>query len=236
MTTGFGATNMPGQAEIIAATMPKVDHYHVFAVQDLGGTQEAWKMPQDDQKLTLEQARQLASDMKRADWLFRDGPAEFTDPRMAIDEFGDRLYDLISDNVAPGWDAIFVVDCHGSCELTFHKFTPDMDTELKFCAECRRIADNGICDPCNDEIQKGFAVNRVRTGWADDNDLEMLGITRTDADQVQRRNTIDMLASLYRNDPDVLREALAKIPGTRTTEMNLNDGSRWTGTLVEVKS
>jgi hypothetical protein len=94
------------------------DHSHVFAVQDHGGSQERWVG--NDEKLTFADARKLADDMGHADTLvYRTGNGE-----QAARRYGDRLGELISSNVAPGWDGIWLTPCTSDCrfEQLFHEF------------------------------------------------------------------------------------------------------------------
>lgn len=87
------------------------EHYHVFAVQDWGGSQE-WIKGWDDQ-LTIKEARQFLADMIRAD------NARTPDEVAAlIAEFGeDRFYDLVSTNVNPGWEAMWITGCQHTCRF-----------------------------------------------------------------------------------------------------------------------
>jgi hypothetical protein len=96
------------------------DHYHLFAVQDWGGTQECWHGEND--KLSLADARKLADDMGRADTLSMSGDVE-----QGEREFGERFYELVSNNVAPGWEGIWVVPCDDPCrfEEVFDPFGTD---------------------------------------------------------------------------------------------------------------
>jgi hypothetical protein len=101
-------------------------HYHVIAVQDWGGSQEYY-IGKDD-PLTLTEAQQLADDMVRADTIYMSGGGLDSD-RAGEAEFGDRYHDLISTNVAPGWNAIWLVTCEQQCRFgeIFHGRT---------CTEC----------------------------------------------------------------------------------------------------
>ena len=86
-------------------------HYHVFAVQDLGGTQECWRGWDD--KFAAGEVSQHVNDVIRADVL-----RETCRWEIGIAEFGeDRYYALVSDNVAPGWDKVVAVGCADPCRF-----------------------------------------------------------------------------------------------------------------------
>lgn len=85
-------------------------HYHVFAVQDLGGSQESWT-GWDDQ-FTAAEANQHLNDIVRADVMSQNGHAA-----EARAEFSERYSDLVSDNVAPGWDRVIAVCCAEPCRF-----------------------------------------------------------------------------------------------------------------------
>lgn len=89
--------------------MINAGHYHVIAVQDWGGTQESW-CGHDDQ-WTHAQAVEHATAMVDADRLWWQ-ESRFHE---AQEKYGERLWDLISDNVAPGWDALWIVACGQPC-------------------------------------------------------------------------------------------------------------------------
>lgn len=78
-------------------------HYHVRAVQNRGGTQER-RLGWDDQ-LTHPDAEHLAAKMLDADTL---------DPDQAYAKYGERMLNLKSDSVAPGWEDIWIVACDGA--------------------------------------------------------------------------------------------------------------------------
>jgi len=95
-------------------------HYHVLAVQDYGGRQEYWKG--EDAKMNLAAAEQLARDMAEADTAYVGAHCTGMDLdawEAAKHKYGDRLSDLISTNVNPGWEAIFIRPCEeaGECDL-----------------------------------------------------------------------------------------------------------------------
>lgn len=84
-------------------------HHHVIAVQDWGGSQEYFRGEPDP--LTREQAEQLVTDMADADRLTR----ELDRWDEAERKYGDRLDDLVSSNVCPGWDAMWITTCGMRC-------------------------------------------------------------------------------------------------------------------------
>jgi hypothetical protein len=86
---------------------PTGPHYHVLLFQDFGGTQEyarGW-----DEKLTAEQAVQLATDAIAADAYYRGDTTEL-DPFVfdagieakLLPRYGEKWTSLRSDNTAPG--------------------------------------------------------------------------------------------------------------------------------------
>src|SRR5580693_3022298 len=85
-------------------------HYHVFAVQDLGGSQESWT--DWDDHFTAAEANQHLNDIFRADVMSQNGHAA-----EARAEFGERYSDLVSDNVASGWDRVIAVCCAEACRF-----------------------------------------------------------------------------------------------------------------------
>lgn len=102
----------------VAAQGP--EHYHVLCVQDLGGTQECWRGW--DEKRTRAEAEELARDAIEADRPNREGWNETTwedNERKLQPKYGDDWTDLCSDNVAPGWQAIFIRPCAqtGECDI-----------------------------------------------------------------------------------------------------------------------
>ena len=104
----------------MTTTTMAMKHHHVVAVQDLGGTQERWFAPAQtvDDYWTRQQAEQLAHDMIEADTAYAGRGRSGMDIAAwdaAHAKFGDRLHELISGNVAPGWDAIYIVDCADPC-------------------------------------------------------------------------------------------------------------------------
>jgi hypothetical protein len=91
--------------------MTDTDHYHVIAIQDWGGSQEYWRG--SDEHYTQAQARQFADDAIRADDLWW---SKLDFDRLEA-EFGERWHELISSNVNPGWEAVFIVDCPTECRF-----------------------------------------------------------------------------------------------------------------------
>jgi hypothetical protein len=101
-------------------------HYHVICIQDFGGTQESGKAWEDQR--TWDQAVEFARDCIEADtgnrvgWYHQDHmPATDEDHVYAkfSAKYGDKWNELLSDNVAPGWDAVFIRPCtntDGECD------------------------------------------------------------------------------------------------------------------------
>jgi len=88
-------------------------HYHVVAAQDWGGSQEFWRLDKTD-PLTKQEAEALADRMLEADLASQDGgEARVASQRM----FGAEWDELVSGNVAPGWDGIWVVPCDEPLEF-----------------------------------------------------------------------------------------------------------------------
>lgn len=91
------------------------DHWHVYAIQDEYGSTE-YRRGWDD-RLTETQARALAGDVIRVDTAYLYGWDEFNELRA---EYGDdRITELVSTNVNPGWDGIWVLGCYGP-KCRFH--------------------------------------------------------------------------------------------------------------------
>ena len=87
-------------------------HHHVLAVQDWGGSQERFiGIPE---ALTRDQAGQLVADMAEADRLVY----ELGHTEAAERLFGERVPDLISGNVCPGWEAMWIVSCATKCRYS----------------------------------------------------------------------------------------------------------------------
>lgn len=119
----------PDQARAIAADLLKAakdiehqrvkdsqndepDHYHVAAVQDAGGSQECWRTWDD--RWNREQAEDHAATMADADSAYVSGSLDRYEA--AVKKYGeDRFSELHSDNVAPGWNAIWIVPCTADC-------------------------------------------------------------------------------------------------------------------------
>jgi hypothetical protein len=101
-------------------------HYHVLCFQDFGGSQEyaiGW-----NRKLTTAEALDLAKDAVDADLPNRIGSYHPDFPKEtdwdALEakfkpKYGDEWTDLMSSNVAPGWEAIFITPCDqdGECDI-----------------------------------------------------------------------------------------------------------------------
>lgn len=105
-------TEVPEVTEATLISIAEPRHHHVMAVQDWGGSQEFWRS-WDDQ-WTCEQAMAHAAAMADADSAYVSGDV---DRYMAAREkYGDdRFSDLISGNVCPGWNAIWVISCPDDC-------------------------------------------------------------------------------------------------------------------------
>ena len=86
-------------------------HYHVFAVQDWGGSQESWRGWDD--KWSSAEAREHLLDLLICDM------ANHPEHQAAlIERYGeDRYCELTSDNVAPGWEAIWIAGCTKECDF-----------------------------------------------------------------------------------------------------------------------
>jgi hypothetical protein len=190
--------------EVDGNVLTVADHYHVFAVQDWGGSQQ-WMRGTDD-RLTRVGAEQLAAEMAQADTAAVSGdPDRFEAARL---KFGDeRFSELVSGNVCPGWNAIWLIDCGDLCrfEETFHKKQPHEWGEPHWTPQSLTPEDEAAAH------QEGIAFEHVRKGTYDENDLQLLGITREEAQKAHRDRAVQQLASRYCNDPGVLREALALI-------------------------
>jgi hypothetical protein len=103
-----------------------VTHYHVLCFQDFGGSQEY--ATGCERKFTMAAALELARDAVEADLPNRIGGyhpdfPEETDPDALEARFrpkyGDEWTELMSSNVAPGWEAIFIMPCDqaGECDI-----------------------------------------------------------------------------------------------------------------------
>lgn len=96
---------------------PDADHFHVFAVQDWGGSQEFLRG--FDERLSYADAVQLVTDMAEADTAYTGhhmaGTTSAEDYEAVQRKFGDRFDDLISGNVCPGWDGIWIIPCVPDC-------------------------------------------------------------------------------------------------------------------------
>lgn len=111
-------------------TVPS-DHFHVMAVQDWGGSQEygrGW-----DDQLSRADAEQMTADIVECDTAYAgfcgsNAGMAFDSYEAARQKYGDeRFSELASTNVAPGWDAVWVVKCEQSCrfEDLFHGKRPE---------------------------------------------------------------------------------------------------------------
>jgi len=87
-------------------------HYHVLCFQDFGGSQEY--AIGSDRRLTCAEALDLAKDAVEADRPNREGwdggTWEDLEARYAP-KYGADWTDLLSTNVAPGWEAVFLLPC-----------------------------------------------------------------------------------------------------------------------------
>lgn len=116
-TFGYPITASPVYAFDPSPVPGQAGHYHVLAAQDLGGSHEwlrGWEEP-----LSLADAKQLVADMIRADrvahWSRTHAEAEAALGKLRS-EFGDRYQELVSTNVNPGWEAIWITYCsHDNC-------------------------------------------------------------------------------------------------------------------------
>lgn len=103
----------------LAAALAAAAHYHVFAVQDWGGSQERWTG--EDTPMSRDAARKHADDMARADHLVYGDHGSIAAHERAMDEaereYGDRLRDLTSGNICPGWEAIWIRACAEPCRF-----------------------------------------------------------------------------------------------------------------------
>lgn len=92
--------------------------FHVLAVQDWGGSHEYWRLCSTH--LDESSARQFADDAVRADAPNRDDwwdDHSLEDYETLKAEFAaDRWEDLISDNVNPGWNAVWLFECGTWCQ------------------------------------------------------------------------------------------------------------------------
>lgn len=86
-------------------------HHHVIAVQDWGGSQERTYGYPDP--LTRDEGERLAADMAEADRLVY----ELGHSEAAYRLYGDRVPDLISGNICPGWEAIWLLPCADQCQF-----------------------------------------------------------------------------------------------------------------------
>ncbi|MFI6299568.1 hypothetical protein ACIBEJ_48795 [Nonomuraea sp. NPDC050790] len=93
------------------------DHYHVVAVQDWGGRQEF--MRGEPAHLTHEEAVQLVVDMAEADAAYTGhhlaGVVSREQYEAVQEKFGDRFSELISTNMCPGWNGIWIIPCGQDC-------------------------------------------------------------------------------------------------------------------------
>lgn len=100
---------------------PAFNHYHVVAVQDHGGSQEYWRAwggspgsPGNDGVLGETDARVLARNVAACDVVSTHfGGTEVFEA--ALENLGDRFFDLASSSVAPGWEQIWIVGCDHEC-------------------------------------------------------------------------------------------------------------------------
>lgn len=94
------------------------ERFHVSAVQDWGGTQEHWKVW--DGHFTRAEAETIGIDMLIADSAIREGTPEWycRVERKYSAVYGERWHDLVSGNVAPGWDAVFIDSCEDKDQPT----------------------------------------------------------------------------------------------------------------------
>ena len=88
---------------------PNTSHYHVIALQNWSGRYEYARG--ENQPITLTQARQHANDMIRANTIYMSGNSALET------EFGDRFHNLISTNVNPSWNSIWIVGCGEPCRF-----------------------------------------------------------------------------------------------------------------------
>jgi len=90
--------------------------YHLMAVQDWGGSQEWWR--DWHTHLSRAGAEAVARDMVDADGLREVGTPEAWDDAEAkySAKYGEHWHDLMSTNVCPGWEAIFVMPCPDTCQ------------------------------------------------------------------------------------------------------------------------
>lgn len=195
------------------------DHFHVTAVQDWGGSQE--RMYGFDDHLTRAEADQLAADMAEADAAYLGGPCDGTDIaryEAAREKFGERFGELVSGNVCPGWNAIWVTPCGDpwaspdgdSCQFKTLMGSRPEAWGKPFWTPKGDAPEDEMTEEENAAYQRGFAEEHVRKGFYGDEDLQLLGITREEAEAYQRERTISALADRHRNDPAVLREALIR--------------------------
>jgi hypothetical protein len=103
--------------ELIAAA--RINHYHVVAVQDLGGSQEYWRswgccterITADDGAPSELDAKALVVEIVACDTVSNHfaGTDVFD---AVIEKLGDKFFDLSSTNVGPtGWNQIWIVGC-----------------------------------------------------------------------------------------------------------------------------
>ncbi|MFI9552633.1 hypothetical protein [Nonomuraea endophytica] len=199
------------------------DHYHVFAVQDWGGRQEFMRGERD--RLTHEEAVQLVADMAEADTAYTGhhmaGVVSREQYEAIQEKFGDRFSDLISTNMCPGWNGIWVIPCGQEC--TFEEvfalppeewpgkphWKPGTDSaEPPF--EHRELTEEDL-DAIGIALREEEAAKAVRHGVYNDDDLKVLGITQQEAEEARRERVVAHLASDFA--PDVLKAALSKIEG-----------------------
>ena len=98
---------------------PSAAVYHLMAVQDWGGSQEWWvDWPVH---LTRADAEAIAADMADADRAYLSGDLDdyLAGEARYSPKYGDDWHKLISTNVCPGWDAIFIERCPETCKGTY---------------------------------------------------------------------------------------------------------------------